>query len=123
MIFKQVMVDQILAGDKTMTRRPVKDDLPCRYAVGNTYSVQPDRGMKGVARIRVLAVRRERWFEITEEDAMAEGFRAGYVPEGDREVWRTARAQFFTYLRGLYMRLVWDAECWVIEFELAEVGS
>ena len=118
MIFKQVMVDQILAGDKTMTRRPVKDDLPCRYVVGNTYSVQPGRGMKGVARIRVLAVRRERWFEITEEDAMAEGFRDGYVSVGDREIWRGARAQFFAYVWALYPGLDLNAECWVIEFEL-----
>lgn len=128
MIFKQVLVDQILAGNKTMTRRPVKPRSQsfggvtvrartCAYQVGKTYAVQPGRGKKQVARIRVLAVRRERWIDISVGDARAEGFPlpdSGAKPDA-------ARVEFYSYVQGLYPDLDLTTECWVIEFELVEV--
>ena len=91
MIFKPEMVEKILAGEKTVTRRPVKFkselppgapgpvrvEQPCRYEVGKTYAVQPGRGQKGVGRIRVLAVRRKPLghYMLTDE-TLREGFQS-----------------------------------------------
>ena len=85
MIFKPEMVEKILAGEKTVTRRPARpgnslhgpDWRPCRYEVGKTYAVQPGRGQKGVGRIRVLAVRRKPLghYMLTDE-TLREGFQS-----------------------------------------------
>lgn len=93
MIFKQEMIDKILAGQKTVTRRPVKfrpsihddagEQLPCRYEAGKTYAVQPvieegpgkGRGGKEIARIRVRSVRRIPLdHQLTISEAAKEGF-------------------------------------------------
>ena len=70
MIF-QHKLDKVLDGTKTQTRRLAKSIPPKR--VGRTYSVQPGRGKRGVARIKILGVRRERACEISDADARAEG--------------------------------------------------
>ncbi|KKN69176.1 hypothetical protein LCGC14_0443520 [marine sediment metagenome] len=103
MIFRAPLLDLVLAGKKTQTRRIVHLD-PCRYLVGRDYAVQPGRGKKAVARIRVLAVRKEAVGAITAADARAEGFD---TPQDFRDYWNE--------LYGWYKaeRLVW-----VIDFEL-----
>ena len=70
MIFKEEMIDKILVGEKTVTRRPVsygwthgsvqpkRIPLPCKYKPGRTYAVQPGRGKKAVGRILILDVQR-----------------------------------------------------------------
>lgn len=45
-----------------------------KYEVGKTYAVQPGRGKKAVARIRILSIRREDVREISGQDVKAEGF-------------------------------------------------
>ena len=82
MIFKPELIEKILAGEKTVTRRPVKYDpagepLPCRYEPGRDYALQPGRGKKAVGRIRVLDVRREPLAEVDTADARREGFYGG----------------------------------------------
>ena len=127
MIFKPELVEKILAGEKTMTRRPVKRVLTadedgnewtnvaiCRYRVGYTYAVQPGWGQKGVARIKVTSVRRERWQDISPEDAVAEGF-GPWNPE--REARRVPVDRFADYVRGLHPDVNPASECWVIEFK------
>lgn len=93
MIFKPELVEKILTGRKTVTRRPVKTTAngvgkatvqtplnllaPCRYEPGKDYALQPGRGKKAVARIRVLSVRRQRLgigFDGGFEEARREGF-------------------------------------------------
>jgi hypothetical protein len=87
MIFKQQMVDAILEGQKTVTRRPVKYlDGPerermaasCRYKVGKDYAIQPGRGQKAVGRIRILAIDQRPLYVGNRaeagEEARAEGF-------------------------------------------------
>lgn len=69
MIFGQDMIDLIVAGEKTQTRR-----RSGRYGVGRIYSVQPGRGQKGVASIQIVERRLQRLREITTLDAIAEGF-------------------------------------------------
>lgn len=95
MQFKAELIEQILAGKKTQTRRPVKpgekhvgyapgthyahcviktgpDRL--KWQVGKTYAVCPGRGKAAVARIKLLNIRREDVRNISDEDAIAEGF-------------------------------------------------
>jgi len=36
-----------------------------KWAVGNTYAIQPGRGKKAMGRIRIMAIRRERLQEIS----------------------------------------------------------
>jgi hypothetical protein len=92
----------ILEGRKTQTRRPVKphqmllpvtpysaemcvvqSNVPAKtarvyYREGATYAVQPGRGKKGVARIRITRIRYvERAAEISAVDSAAEGFLTG----------------------------------------------
>lgn len=94
--------EDVLNGQKTMTRRLVKPNqiydpfdkrvyaltinllpLPAHmtgrkttvYQVGKTYAVQTDRGVKGTGyRIRITDIRREDVRNISQEDAWAEGF-------------------------------------------------
>lgn len=105
MIFQHT-IDKVLSGEKTQTRRRVKPNHVCWadsydengateitdvrvvidesrpgrkiYEVGKTYAVQPARGKPAVARIRITDIRREDVRNISDEDALAEGF-------GDRE--------------------------------------
>lgn len=64
-------VDKILSCRKTQTRRPASG--PCKYRVGQDYSVQPGRGKREVARIFVFAIRRERLCDISSRDVFREG--------------------------------------------------
>lgn len=93
MIFRPELVEKVLAGEKTVTRRPVKTTVngigratsqmplnllaPCRYEAGKDYALQPGRGKKAVGRIRVLDVRREPLAEVDTADARREGFYGG----------------------------------------------
>jgi hypothetical protein len=120
-IFKPEMVEKILAGEKTVTRRPVKESprfsggiggprwLPCKYEVGKDYAVQPGRGQKAVARIRILDVSRSHVGAIGDADAECEGFED--------------RNDFRAYWRILYGH--WDALQLVdrIEFQLLSGGG
>lgn len=84
MIFGPKMLPKVLDGTKTQTRR-----RSSRYRAGHDYAIQPGRGKRAVGRLRVLAVRRERICDISEDDAIAEGF----PPQGAA----SARDQFFAH--------------------------
>jgi hypothetical protein len=94
MTFGDELIEKVLDGQKTVTRRPVKystatdgscepEPLPCRYKVGKTYAIQPvikegpgkGRGGKEVGRLKVLNVDRQRLgLRISDEEARREGF-------------------------------------------------
>lgn len=122
MIFKQVLVDQILAGNKTMTRRPVNFENPkshywhekCRYRPGSKMTVQANYNGPAPASGVVTGLRRERWKDIGEGDAEREGF-TQRITDTD---YRTARMEFIDYVRMLYPDLDLNDECWVIEFAI-----
>ena len=59
-----------------------------KWQVGRTYTVAPGRGKAGVARMRLLDIRKEPAIDISEEDARAEGF--------------DSREAFWDKLRSLY---------------------
>jgi len=123
--FKGYMLDAIEKGDKTVTRRPVRDfRKECPYKVGRTYSAT-DRprfysaGMKSNAKggwraipIKVVSVRKERLCNITEEEAEMEGLRMDHG--------FTARDFFLNLWGALYGPLVTgqeDPDVWRIEFK------
>lgn len=107
MIFRPMLIEQILAGRKTVTRRPMVDGRPPRYRAGMVYGIQPGMARASVARIRVLAVTGQHLGAITDQDAVLEGF-----PD---------RAAFVDYWLRLYG--AWDeqAPVWRIEFCVVEV--
>lgn len=105
MIFKPVLIEKILAGEKTVTRRPVKG--PCSYNVGQEYAIQPGMGRVTVGRIKVLSVSEIHLAEIDDDDATSEGFESA----GD----------FAAYWSQLYDGVFDpDMKVWRIEFELVQ---
>lgn len=122
MIFKPEMVEKILAGEKTVTRRPAKTQMghlattdtrpearaACRYEVGKDYAVQPGRGKKAAARIRVVRVHREPLGPVSKTLYASEVHREGFSTWWD----------FSEYWEGLYGAWVPDQLVDRIEFEL-----
>lgn len=107
MIFKPILIRQVLTGAKTVTRRPVKSEKPCRYEAGREYSIAPGMARPSIGRIRIVSVRSEELGDIDDADAVLEGF-----PDA---------AAFRAYWRALYGGM-WDCglPVWRIEFELVE---
>lgn len=101
MIFGPEMLEKVLSGEKTVTRRRTS-----RYVVGREYAVQPGRGKKHVAHVKVLGVREGRLLEVTRKgEPRREGFRDyGY---------------FFGYWRELHGPIDYQETVTRIEFELA----
>lgn len=136
-MFSPDMLELVLSGKKTQTRRRASDNTVglanqpnclvgappdpidyvldfvanrTKYRVGNTYAVQPGRGKKGVGRVRLTAIRLERFCDISQADAEAEGFTD---PDG-----------FFAKIRKLYgADFDLTAPCWVLEFQLVKEAS
>lgn len=93
MLFKPELAAKIPTGEKTQTRRIVKDGefidtyehrdktvkvvyLPnghVKWMTGKFYAIQTGRGQKAIGRFRLLDIRRQRVGDISETDAIAEG--------------------------------------------------
>jgi hypothetical protein len=129
MLFSKDMLEAVLAGRKTQTRRPVKDgerlvwrtyclSKPAvravltptnrkKWMVTDDVAVCPGRGKKAVARIEITSINVEAASVISEADARAEGF--------------DSREAFFDKLRSLYGADVdLNAGYWVITFKLVQ---
>lgn len=132
MIFKQH--DLVISGRKTQTRRLWKDSWEhytqdersmvaifsngrVLYAIGRLLPIIPKRTQPairidgGIARVCVVALRREPLQSITETDAIAEGVNS--VAEY-RELW--------TSINGKTKGARWDDNCYVavIDFKMVE---
>ena len=105
MLFKPGLIEQILANRKTQTRRVLKpgehwgfSTLPSiagyyvqdtnkrrKWRVGQDYAVCPGRGKHQVARILITDIHAESLIDITEGDAILEGFecRADFIAAWD----------------------------------------
>ena len=115
MIFSPDLCELILAGKKTVTRRPVKYApyastagwLDCRYQEGRSYAVQPGRGAKSVGRILIRSATREPLGNVAHR---LEARREGFATVGD----------FVRRWEDLYGSHLfsWAQEIWRIEFEL-----
>lgn len=128
MQFKPQLMALIREGIKTQTRRPVKDgdiletdlyegffnEAPfhhvavtnngrIRWQVCSGYAIQPGRGAKGVGFIYITDIRQERLGDITQTDALAEGF--------------ASREAFFAYWDSLHGRLDLNQSVWVLSFQ------
>ncbi len=157
MIFQKTW-QLILEGKKTQTRRPIKSGerpypafLPyfdqvwhrsyrLKWQVGKTYAVQTHRNAKGLFRIRITAIHRERLQDISGEDAIAEGFDPGNdiaVPFAQFHPGKKAKTRESEDPRRLLalenFREAWDElydrkglrwndnpEVWVLTFEVDE---
>ena len=114
---------QVISGEKTATRRPVKagDEAEIdaqgqivavihkgrtKYRVGQVLAVQPARTASAIARIRLTHIERRAVTDITDAEAQAEGNadRAGFL-----RLWELAHGA------GKL-----DVDTWVLGFELIE---
>ncbi len=122
MIF-QYTWPQVVTGRKTATRRiigadeqavrgrynrivAVKHGGRVKWRVGATYAVQPGRGRKQIARIRLTRITRQKLPRISTREARAEGF--------------ADRAHFLRTWRQIHGPHNMDRRVWVLEFELVE---
>ncbi len=107
MNFKPELCDLVLCGTKTVTRRPIGDKPECQYKPGKDYAVCPGRGKHQLGRIKVISVWRELLEDITDKDAVLEGF--------------ADRAEFVHYWLKLYGRWDFGMPVWRIEFTVISV--
>jgi len=70
MLFKKPLLAKVMDGTKTQTRRLSKRT----YKAGTTYGVTCRRYQRSQAHIRVQRAWQQRLFNVTEEEAKAEGF-------------------------------------------------
>ena len=81
MMFTEPLAAKIIKGEKTATRRVMSDNPRspwskhrCLYEVGQTFSVNPGRGVVRVAEGAVTAVYEQPLGEMRPRDAELEGF-------------------------------------------------
>ncbi len=146
MLFKPEMCKQILAGDKTQTRRVVNPkerifisdpkyhtvttDGRVKWQVGCTYAIQPGRGKKAVGRIKLLSIRQERLQNISDDDCLAEGIFKHYGHYSWACLWVDIGQKYYSTPRYAFQAL-WDSintkkdtrwadnpDVWCLEFVL-----
>lgn len=131
MLFKLELADKILKGQKTQTRRMVKpNDVPLfftaitkqfypeqhsgyagvqkRWSVGKDYAICPGRGKFQVGRMRITALRQECVQDITDADAVREGF--------------ANRQEFLDVFKKINPKSKLTDAVWVIDFEVVSDG-
>ena len=143
MQFKPELIEKILSGQKTQTRRPVKPgdqiftmgisprgwevrDRNNRriYGCHRDYAVCPGRGKKQVARIRILDIRREDVRDIILPESWFEGFPD---PRSFLKVWcvfydppgvHIVESAWDDWYTPLFLRPDHLYDAWALTFEL-----
>lgn len=102
--FKPVLMEKVLSGEKTVTRR----DWPTNYKEGQVVSIVPGMGRIACGKVRIVSVT-ESNLQIDEAEAKREGFASPML--------------FWTYWLMVNKRksLRHDERVARIEFELVEV--
>jgi len=101
---------RVIKGNEVAVRGPhnkiiaVKSNNRTKWRVGRTYAVQPGRGKPQVARIQLTAIAREPIAEISEADAIAEGF--------------ISRAEFLQAWQTIHGTRSLELTVWVLSFQL-----
>lgn len=133
MIFKPELAQKILAGEKTQDRRIVKpgeylyNPMPSvkmvisknaaiKWITGQTYAIQPGRGVAAIGRFKLLDIRRERVQDISEPEAMAEAVVPFRTPTGGL-LYKPAFASLWNEINGAGS-FGNNPEVWVLTFEL-----
>lgn len=123
MIFKPESCEKILKDEKSQTRRIVKsgewlveldgggkivfrEPATPKWETGKTYAIQPGRGKAAVGRFMLLDIQQERVKDISEADAIAEGF--------------SSISEFFGLFESINGKGALDKEVWVLVFEVAK---
>lgn len=105
MNFRPDLAAKVMAGEKTVTRRCMRDNPRspwfrdgCKIVEGRSYAVCPGRGKDAIGRVRVTSVRWTLLGNIDDEEARREGFndRQDFVEGwkaingifGEQAVWR-----------------------------------
>lgn len=129
MIFKPELYRAILRGEKTITRRPIRNGQPCRYKPGRTYAIQPGRGQPSNGnRIHIHDVDQAFLGDITYEDARREGFKTraefcDYWMRLHDRTWRTQtqdEAPGEAEILDRFDERHANTPVWVIRFEYTE---
>lgn len=134
MQFKPDLAEKSVKGEKTMTRRLVKEgermiNLPSgkvvygangrvKWRVGQTYAIQPGRGVAAIGRFTLLDIRRERVQEISEPEARAEGVTPFRTPTGGL-LYVPAFASLWNEIHGAGA-FGNNPEVWVLVFEVVK---
>lgn len=71
-LFKRDLLEKVMEGRKTQTRRTHKQ----QWHVGRTYGIRSTRFEKSRARITIIRRYSQRLGDVTEEEARKEGFRS-----------------------------------------------
>ena len=99
-IFSPELLPKVLDGTKTVTRRRSYREP------GRTYAVQPGRGKKAVARIKIKFATPSQAFLVDDAEARLEGFE-------DVEAFREA-------FKRIYGPNALYDPCWRLQFEVVE---
>ena len=101
--------DALLQGRKTVTRRNWKKQMVFKNETVQAYNRQPRFGGKPVALIRIIDIRQEPLFYITDEDEIKEG-----------HLWGNAENYIKSYLDAYPGMKGYDM-VWRIEFEVTKI--
>lgn len=106
MNFTPDMLEKVLDGSKTVTRRPYNPKFPLgQYRTGRDYAICPGRGKHQVARMRVLvADLDDLGAALTEWEANREGF---VTPDEFKAKWVSLYGRFDPF-----------EKVWRIQFEV-----
>lgn len=110
MNFRPALAAEVMAGEKTVTRRLVSDNprspwniLGCKLKIGRDYAVCPGRGKHAIGRVRIVSVTMQRLGILDIHEAEREGF---------AQVWEFEQA--WEDINGSYDP---NALVWRVEFE------
>jgi hypothetical protein len=107
MFFKDEHIIPIISGKKTQTRRRINRTGKCPYKPGHAYQCRDNYSAGAFAHILIKSVRQERLGDITDEDAIREGY--------------PTRIDYFAAFEKIYKRMDPDEIVWVIDFEVISV--
>lgn len=98
--FNHRMLKAVVDGNKTQTRRLIKSSQP-KYEQGEVIQIKGSEVL-----LRVLSIRKEKLYDISNDDVRAEGFRS--------------KDEFVSYIGAIYPDLQGNPELWVISFEVVK---
>jgi hypothetical protein len=113
MIFKRELAEAIVRGEKTATRRVMNKNPRspwyrerCAYKIGQVFTINPGRGVKGIGLAKVTDVYWQRVDDVGERDARREGLES--------------LARFLHVFGDINPKAGLNTPIWVVEFEVVK---